>query len=122
MTDKPVVLVAEDDPSVRMTLEFVLKYEGFQVLFAQDGEEALVVARESIPDLILLDKIMPKMDGREVLGALRQDGATSGIPVFVLSGMSSPDEAAEWEGAEFIGKPFSPDELVARIRTVLGGP
>lgn len=114
-----VVLVAEDDPSVRMTIEFVLKDEGFDVLLAEDGEEALRLALGSNPDVILLDQIMPKMDGKEVLTALRKDPSTSSIPVFVLTGMARGDES-EWPGAFFVGKPFSPDALVQRIRDVLG--
>jgi DNA-binding response OmpR family regulator len=114
---KPVVLVAEDDANVRMAIEFVLKYEGFEVLFARDGEEALKLARSSVPDCILLDQVMPKMDGKEVFGELKNHAATSGIPVLVLSGA---DQAkGEWAGADFVGKPFSPDDLIARIRTVV---
>lgn len=113
-----VVLVAEDDPSVRMTIEFVLKDEGFEVLLAEDGEMALQVARDSLPDVILLDQIMPKMGGKEVLTALRDHEPTSGIPVVVLTGMAR-GEPGDWPGAHFVGKPFSPDALVARIRKIL---
>lgn len=116
-----VVLVAEDDPSVRITIEFVLKDEGFEVLLAEDGAEALKLALERTPDVILLDQIMPKMDGKEVLTALRKDPSTSAIPVFVLTGMARGEES-EWPGAFFVGKPFSPDALVQRIREVLGPP
>jgi DNA-binding response OmpR family regulator len=116
--DKPRVLVAEDDASVRMTLEFVLEDEGFDVLIAEDGERALEVARSEHPDVILLDQIMPKMDGKQVFMALRDDAATSAIPVLVLSGMVR--ERDDWPGAYFVGKPFSPEELVKRIREVLG--
>ncbi len=116
-----VVLVAEDDPSVRITIEFVLKDEGFEVLLAEDGAEALKLALERTPDVILLDQIMPKMDGKEVLAALRKDPSTSAIPVFVLTGMARGEES-EWPGAFFVGKPFSPDALVQRIREVLGPP
>jgi len=114
---QPVVLVAEDDPSVRMTIEFVLEDEGFRVVLAEDGEQALRLARELAPDVILLDQVMPKLDGREVLTALRQDEATRDIPVFVLSGMSRSH--GDWPDAHFVGKPFSPDDLVDRIRTTI---
>ena len=114
-----VVLVAEDDPSVRMTIEFVLNDEGFEVLLAEDGEQALSLALGSKPDVILLDQIMPKMGGKEVLVALRADDRTKDIPVLVLTGMAR-GEPSEWPGATFIGKPFSPDALVQRIREVLG--
>lgn len=115
-----MVLVAEDDASVRLTLEFVLQDEGFDVLFAHDGEEALRLARDSMPSAILLDQVMPKMDGKEVLSALRSDAATSTIPVFVLSGMdlAAPEE---WADARFVGKPFSPSELVSQLRDAIDG-
>ena len=117
---KPLVLIAEDDPSVRMTLEFVLEDEGFDVLIAEDGEAALRAAGDRIPDVILLDQMMPKMDGKQVLFALKQDEATSSIPVLVLSGMARGAEE-EWPGAQFVGKPFSPEDLIERIRDVIGG-
>jgi len=117
----PKVLVAEDDPGVRMTIEFVLGDEDFEVHMAADGAEALRLATEILPDIILLDQIMPKMDGKEVLAALRAESSTREIPVLVLSGMS-PGAPEEWPGAHFVGKPFSPDELVERIRELLGDP
>jgi DNA-binding response OmpR family regulator len=118
---RPVVLIAEDDPSVRMTLEFVLEDEGFDVLAAEDGVEALKIATSERPNVILLDQMMPRMNGKELLAALRSDSATSSIPVFVLSGMTRAS-SDEWAGAHFIGKPFSPDELVERIRGALEPP
>ena len=115
---RPLVLVAEDDFNVRLTLEIVLEDAGFETLMTSDGEEALAAARASHPDVILLDQIMPKLDGKQVLHALRQDEATRDVPVLVLSGMERgvPDD---WPGAQFVGKPFSPEELVRCIRSVL---
>lgn len=115
---RPLVLVAEDDFNVRLTLEIVLEDEGFEILLAADGEEALRQARDSHPDVILLDQIMPKLDGKQVLHALRADEATRDIPVLVLSGMER-GVPADWPGAQFVGKPFSPEDLVRRIRAVL---
>ncbi len=115
---RPLVLVAEDDFNVRLTLEVVLEDEGFDIVLAADGEEALRAARDSRPDVILLDQIMPKLDGKQVLHALRQDAATRDIPVLVLSGMER-GVPGDWPGAQFLGKPFSPEELVRRIRAVL---
>lgn len=112
------VLVAEDDPSVQLTLQFVLEDEGFEVFLAGDGEEALSMARSESPDVILLDQHMPKMDGKQVLAALRDDVATRNVPVLVLSGMAR-GSADDWPGAHFVGKPFTPDDLVARIRALL---
>ena len=114
-SEGPKVLVAEDDPSVRLTIEFVLNDEGFNVLLAEDGEQALKMALAELPDVILLDQIMPKLDGKQVLTALRETASTRSIPVFVLTGMSR-GAPGEWPGAEFVGKPFSPDDLVALIR------
>ena len=115
---RPLVLVAEDDFNVRLTLEIVLEDAGFDILLAADGEEALRAIRASHPDVILLDQIMPKLDGKQVLQALRGDPATRDIPVLVLSGMER-GVPEDWPGAEFVGKPFSPEELVRRIRIVL---
>ena len=115
----PKVLVAEDDRSVRMTIEFVLEDEGFEVHMAADGAEALQKAREILPDVILLDQIMPKMDGKEVFAALRADESTRSIPVIVLTGMAR-GAPSEWPGAHFVGKPFAPEELVDQIRELVG--
>lgn len=101
-----------------MTLEFVLEDEGFDVLLAEDGERALELARESLPDVILLDQMMPKLDGRQVFASLQEADDTARIPVLILSGMARRP-GHDWAGAHFVGKPFSPDDLVARIRTVL---
>jgi DNA-binding response OmpR family regulator len=104
-----------------MTLEFVLEDEGFEVILAEDGEQALALALSETPDVILLDQIMPKLDGKQVLTALRAAVSTKDIPVLVLTGMArgAPED---WPGAHFVGKPFSPDELVDRIRKVLALP
>jgi DNA-binding response OmpR family regulator len=104
-----------------MTLEFVLEDEGFEVVMAEDGEQALALAFSEAPDVILLDQIMPKLDGKQVLAALRESDLTRATPVLVLSGMArgAPED---WPGAHFVGKPFSPDELVERIRKVLSTP
>ena len=112
------VLVAEDDPGVRMTLEFLLEDEGFEVVFAKDGEEALATARRVLPDVILLDNSMPKLEGRDVLTALRKRDETRAIPVLIISG--TPTETIpDWSDAEFIGKPFVPEQLVDKIRAAL---
>jgi two-component system phosphate regulon response regulator PhoB len=116
--EDPLVLIAEDDPSVRMTIEMVLEGEGFRTMVACDGEEALDLASSEVPDLILLDQNMPKMAGKEVVASLRLQERTRAIPVLVLSGRSW-GSASEWPGAQFLAKPFDPDELLARIRDTL---
>jgi DNA-binding response OmpR family regulator len=115
---EPIVLIAEDDPNVRMTIELVLQGEGFRTLLAADGEEALRLATSEIPDIILMDQTMPKLGGKQVLASLRAQAETCEIPVLILSGRSwgSPED---WPGAQFLGKPFNSDELLTRIREAL---
>jgi DNA-binding response OmpR family regulator len=111
------VLIAEDDPGVRLMLEFVLGSEGYEVLVADDGEKALSLALGKRPDVVVLDHHMPKLSGRDVLAALRRDDATKSIPVLILSGSAGAPQ--DWDGAHYLGKPFDPDELVDCIRAVL---
>lgn len=115
---RPKVLVAEDDPSVRLTIALVLEDEGFEVVLAEDGERALDMAFTRSPDAILLDLMMPKLDGEQVISRLRESASTADIPVFVLSGRGR-GEVPEWPGAHFVGKPFDPDLLVRSIRSSL---
>ena len=115
---RPKVLVAEDDPSVRLTIELVLEDEGFEVVLAEDGERALDIAFTKSLDAILLDVMMPKLDGEQVFARLREDERTAAIPVFVLSGLAR-DAGEHWAGAYFVGKPFDPDALVRSIRKTL---
>lgn len=103
-----------------MTLQFVLEDEGFDVLFAENGRQALDLALNENPDCLLLDQLMPIMDGTQVLAELRRNEDTRSLPVFVLSGMSRSD-SDQWGDAFFVGKPFSPEELVTRIKSVLPG-
>ena len=119
--ERPVVLIAEDDPSIRLTLQFVLEHEGFEIVFAEDGDKALETAKSRLPDAILLDHVMPKKDGKEVLEELRREPSTRDIPVLVLSGMT-PRSGEEWPGAIFVAKPFAPDDLIDRLKEALGGP
>lgn len=84
---KPCVLVAEDDRFIRRIAEMALERQGFTVLTAEDGESALRQVRESTPDVVLLDLIMPKVQGFEVLRRLKQDPATAGVPVIILSSL-----------------------------------
>lgn len=119
------VLLAEDDRFLRKAAETALKRQGFGVLSAVDGEEALRVARTEAPDLILLDLIMPKLQGFEVLRALKADGATAAIPVIVLSnlGQDSDVKQAMEAGAVayFVKANLSLQDLVKRVGDVLGG-
>jgi CheY-like chemotaxis protein len=87
------ILLAEDSKFLRMATERALARAGYEVCSAADGEEALRMAREKVPDLILLDMLLPRMSGPEVLAALQKDGLTKAIPVVVITGMSQKNEA-----------------------------
>ena len=116
------ILVAEDQPHIRALIEFKLKNNGYRVVAVEDGEAALTKAKEMIPDMILLDVMMPMMTGFEVLAALKKIPETMNIPVLLVTAQSNENEVLKGleRGAEdYITKPFSPNELAARIKTVL---
>jgi CheY-like chemotaxis protein len=96
---KITVLLVEDSKFQKLTNERMLLRAGYTVLNASDGEEALRLARESTPDIILLDMLLPKLGGREVMLALRADASTSRIPVLFFSSLSQANEAKLMEGA-----------------------
>jgi len=116
------VLIVEDEPDIRDLLVFHLEREGYQVTQCRSGAEALRVARATPPDLVLLDLMLPEMDGLEVCRRLRQEPATQALPIVMLTARG--DEVDRVLGLElgaddYVVKPFSPRELVARIRAVL---
>jgi CheY-like chemotaxis protein len=95
MTSAARVLVVDDDPLLRFGAETVLRQRGFEVIAAASGADALELAREHAPDLMLLDMLMPGLSGLDVLRALRAEAATRALPVVVLSNASSDDEIEE---------------------------
>jgi DNA-binding response OmpR family regulator len=114
------VLIVEDDPSIALGLRMNLESEGYLVLAADDGERALDVVRTDSPDVILLDVMLPNMNGFEVLRTVRREGYT--MPIIVLSARTGEmDKVTGLElGAEdYVAKPFSLAELLARIRAAL---
>ncbi|MBX3205299.1 MAG: response regulator transcription factor [Labilithrix sp.] len=114
------VLVVEDDPSIAIGLRINLESEGYEVHLAEDGERGLELARTIEPDLIVLDVMLPKRNGLEVLHDLRAEGRT--MPIIILSAKSAEmDKVAGLElGAEdYVAKPFSLAELLARVRGAL---
>jgi phosphate regulon transcriptional regulator PhoB len=116
------VLIVEDEPDIRDLVVHHLKREGYQVSAASSGEEALRQVQAAPPDLVLLDLMMPAMDGLEVCRRLRQDPATASLPIVMLT--AKGDEVDRVLGLEigaddYIVKPFSPKELLARVRAVL---
>jgi len=119
------VLVVDDEIYIVHILDFSLGMEGYEVLTALDGEQALEKARNERPDLIVLDIMMPKLDGYETCKALKSDAATKDIPVILLSAKGrNVDQKVGFEvGADdYITKPFSPRKLVERINSILGQP
>jgi DNA-binding response OmpR family regulator len=116
------ILVAEDSPTVRRLVAARLRADGYQVVEAEDGEEALTLARQERPDLYVLDKVMPKLDGFEVVRALREDPQTRAAPIVMLTERSGEDDVLgglELGVEEYMPKPFSPHELSARVRRAL---
>ena len=118
------ILLAEDDRVLRKAAEVTLKRHGFSVLTAADGEAALEMARAEAPDLVLLDLIMPKLQGFEVLRRLKQDPVTEGIPVIVLSNLGQPSDvqAALEAGAVgyFVKANLSLQALAQRVEAAVG--
>jgi two-component system, OmpR family, response regulator MtrA len=119
MSQRPLVLIADDDPDIRMLVRLRLERSGYSVVSASDGLEALQVAAETNPDLVILDVTMPGITGVEVTRALRERQAT--LPVVLLT--AHADEANVAEGATagadaYVTKPFSPQELESRVRAL----
>ena len=119
------ILIVDDDTNIRKMTSVRLEREGYKVLAASHGDEGLALARAQHPQAILLDIVMPGMDGREVLRQLQADPATQGIPVILLTVVSPTDEAyapGSLKGVAYQSKPYKPPELMAKIRAVLSPP
>ncbi|HET6220684.1 MAG TPA: response regulator, partial [Dongiaceae bacterium] len=118
----PTVLVVEDESALITLLRYNLEREGFRVAEAKDGEEALLVAREQKPDLVLLDWMLPLLSGLEVCRQLRRMPETRGTPIIMLTARGEEGDKLRGldSGADdYVTKPFSPSELIARIRAVM---
>jgi DNA-binding response OmpR family regulator len=121
--EQPVVLVADDEEDILAMIVFRLENSGYTVLQAHDGAEALELARSSQPDLAVLDVMMPKMDGSELTQRLREDEATSRMPIILLTARTQETDIQRGfaSGADdYIRKPFRPEELRARVQAILG--
>ncbi len=118
------VMVVDDDVNIRLVLKYRLEKEGYHVLLAGDGMDALEKVRAEKPDLIILDLTMPRMDGFGFLEGIRGNGSgTSTIPVIVLTAYGYETNRArslELDAAEFMTKPFSPRQLVSEVWKILG--
>ncbi len=116
------ILVAEDSSTVRRLVVARLTADGYQVLEAADGEETVTLARREQPDLLVLDKVMPKLDGFEVIRILREDPVTRSVPIVMLTERTTEEDVLgglELGVEEYMPKPFSPHELSMRVRRVL---
>jgi DNA-binding response OmpR family regulator len=125
MTDSEqrVVLGADDEKDVRQLVAYRLRAAGYEVVEAQDGEEAVRLAEERPPDLVVLDVMMPKLDGYEVARRLRRNDATSEAGVIMLTSMAASgdvERGLDVGADEYIRKPFTADELLACVEGLLG--
>lgn len=123
MSEKKKILVVEDERELAGLVSLHLRMAGFEALYATDGESALKTCRDVKPALIILDLMLPKVDGWEVCGRVRQDKNTKQIPIIVLTARTELEDklrAFETGADDYVVKPFSPRELVARVKRVLG--
>jgi two-component system alkaline phosphatase synthesis response regulator PhoP len=119
---KPGILLVEDDIGLQKSLAFILEKEGFHVAAVRSGEEAICLARKEKPDLILLDLVLPGIDGYKVCGALKKDPQTAGIFIILLSGKKMLEDIVtglKEYADDYITKPFEPQILLARVRAIL---
>jgi DNA-binding response OmpR family regulator len=124
VTDReaPLVLVADDEDDIRALVSFRLKRAGYEVITAADGEEALLLATTRLPDLVVLDMMMPKATGLEVTRSMRAHEATKDIPVILLTARAQEGDVVrgfEAGADDYVKKPFSPQDLQARVQALL---
>jgi two-component system phosphate regulon response regulator PhoB len=116
------VLVVDDDDDIRELISWKLRASGYDVEAAADGEAALAAAAETRPDLVVLDWMMPRLAGLEVCRALRDDPATAGVPVILLTAKAQEADIERGFAAgadDYVVKPFSPREVLSRVEAVL---
>jgi DNA-binding response OmpR family regulator len=124
MSDReaPLVLVADDEDDIRSLVSFRLKRAGYEVITAADGEEALLLATTRLPDLVVLDMMMPKATGLEVTRSMREQSTTKDIPIILLTARAQEADVARGFDAgadDYVKKPFSPQDLQARVQALL---
>lgn len=117
------VLIADDEPNIVVSLEFMMKREGYEVVVARDGTAALAAIRGERPDLVLLDAMMPGMTGFDVCAAVRADAELRGTTILMLTAKGRETDVARGVGAgadAYVTKPFSTRDLVRQVREMLG--
>lgn len=121
MTGQRIVVI-EDEPDILEVIVYNLRREGFTVLTSRNGEEGLRLVCREIPDLVLLDLMLPDRDGDEICGQLRSANATAYIPIVMVTAKGEESDIVLGLGVgadDYVTKPFSPRELVARVKAVL---
>jgi DNA-binding response OmpR family regulator len=121
-TEARTILVVDDDAALRDTLAYNLRSEGYRVLTAADGVAALETARQSVPDLVLLDLMLPRLDGLEVCRRLRASAETAKVPILMLTARGEETDKVvglELGADDYVTKPFSWNEVRARVRALL---
>ena len=116
------ILIAEDEKDIRDLITFTLQFAGYQVVTAANGEQAVHQARTELPDLIMMDVRMPKMNGYDACKVMKKDPQIQDIPVVFLSAKGQDQEVQaglEVGAVDYIIKPFSPDELTTRVKELL---
>jgi two-component system, OmpR family, phosphate regulon response regulator PhoB len=122
MSRQIIILIVDDEAHIRRVLEYNLKMDGFEVYLAEDGAAGLKLVREKNPDVVLLDWLMPVINGLQVLTELKADSSTEHIPVFMLTAkslISDVTQAIEMGADDYITKPFNPTQLGKTIREKL---
>ncbi|HXH03923.1 MAG TPA: response regulator [Candidatus Competibacteraceae bacterium] len=117
------ILIADDEANIVISLEFLMKREGFEVDIANDGEAALEAVNDATPDLILLDVMLPKMNGFEVCQQIRANPRWQGVKIIMLTAKGRDTEVAKGLGVgadAYMTKPFSTKDLVAQVKQLLG--
>jgi len=118
----PTVLIADDDPDLRDILRSILEPEGFRVVEAGDGQKAMELVQSVHPDLLILDFVMPRLDGPQVCATLRKDLLLRHVPIIMLTGRGEVQDKIHGIDAgadDYLVKPFEPQELLARVRMIL---
>ncbi|HEX9717771.1 MAG TPA: response regulator [Actinomycetota bacterium] len=121
---RPRILIVDDDPVILRLLQINLRLEGYEVDSASRGDEALRSASEAVPDVVVLDIMMPGVDGFDVLRQLKEDPASRDVPVILLSARAQDEDRRRGYALgveEYVTKPFDPAHLVEIVRRVLAG-
>jgi DNA-binding response OmpR family regulator len=118
------ILIVEDEPAILTSLEFILKHEGWSIRSVTDGEAALTAVQMVLPRVVILDLMLPKKNGFEVLKALRSNAATKDLPVLILTAKGQQQDkqtALEFGASIFITKPYANTEVIDAVHALLTG-